>query len=518
MEKNYISLKSNYFQIITLSIISLIVSLSYSYLQYAVDGGLVLSNRINYPDNSSPMLYYFLNSWTSLHQVTQLLTNLNISIELSSQIILFSSTFFFSYGVFLLSNSIVQNVNLALLISLTSIIIGKNFGDTDYPSLIFSEHTYGMMSLAVVTFIFGLLANKNFFMSSFFTVILISIHPLVGTWILSLSIVNFYFSKFKKKQKFNIYTGAIIGLIFIILSFILFDSNIIDKLNYDKSLFSIYLNVWDGHRSVNGEIHYNYLIKTVFLLILSILYINKNKIDSSNFAVALLILSILASTILYLAFKIIPEIFPELIISLMPSRFIMLHTFIGWPLILSFIYYFINKKFFKFNNNISLLFFIFLFLVLVQNFKKINLIKNNVILNIMSPDNSLVLNYLKDLNYNNYILTSSNLAPIIFKKVKKPILLHTESMDFIPYHPYLVNSLFNILVKIYEVDIYSPPQQNNPSLPDFYVKKIFEKKETLNWEKIKKDFKIEYIIVPSDWSLKIKLINKDKRYKLYKIL
>ena len=302
------------------------------------------------------------------------------------------------------------------------------------------------------------------------------------------------------------------------MSFILFDSNIIDKLNYDKSLFSIYLNVWDGHRSVNGEIHYNYLIKTVFLLILSILYINKNKIDSSNFAVALLILSILASTILYLAFKIIPEIFPELIISLMPSRFIMLHTFIGWPLILSFIYYFINKKFFKFNNNISLLFFIFLFLVLVQNFKKINLIKNNVILNIMSPDNSLVLNYLKDLNYNNYILTSSNLAPIIFKKVKKPILLHTESMDFIPYHPYLVNSLFNILVKIYEVDIYSPPQQNNPSLPDFYVKKIFEKKETLNWEKIKKDFKIEYIIVPSDWSLKIKLINKDKKYKLYKIL
>ena len=104
------------------------------------------------------------------------------------------------------------------------------------------------------------------------------------------------------------------------------------------------------------------------------------------------------------------------------------------------------------------------------------------------------------------------------KKVKKPILLHTESMDFIPYHPYLVNSLFNILVKIYEVDIYSPPQQNNPSLPDFYVKKIFEKKETLNWEKIKKDFKIEYIIVPSDWSLKIKLINKDKKYKLYKIL
>ena len=168
MQKNYVSIKNNYPEIVAIIFFSLVISLSYSYLQYAIDGGLVLSKKINYPDSLSPMLYYYLNSWTLLHQITHFFIKLNFTVEFSSQIILFCSTFFFSLGVFLLSNSVTQNRFLALLISFVSIFLGKNFGDTDYPSLIFSAHTYGMMSFALVSLIFGLLANRNFFTSRMF--------------------------------------------------------------------------------------------------------------------------------------------------------------------------------------------------------------------------------------------------------------------------------------------------------------------------------------------------------------
>ena len=62
------------------------------------------------------------------------------------------------------------------------------------------------------------------------------------------------------------------------------------------------------------------------------------------------------------------------------------------------------------------------------------------------------------------------------KKTQKPILLHTESMDFLPYHPYLLDNFFEILEIVYDIESFNPPEKNNPSLPDNYIKKNFEGK------------------------------------------
>ena len=70
------------------------------------------------------------------------------------------------------------------------LIFQKNMGDTDYPSLFFSEHTYGMMSLALVTCIFGLLISGNLFLGGLLSSLLISIHPLVGAWLTGIIIVT----------------------------------------------------------------------------------------------------------------------------------------------------------------------------------------------------------------------------------------------------------------------------------------------------------------------------------------
>ena len=153
------------------------LSFSHSLYQVAINGGLTISEIVKYPEPLSPMKYYYYNSWTLLHQFAQILLTFGFSVDNSSRIILFLSTLCFGISSFLVVNRLTLNKYLALLVSILMLILQKNFGDTDYPSLIFSNQSYGMFSLALSSLIFSLILNENFKYSGFFTLLLISIHP-----------------------------------------------------------------------------------------------------------------------------------------------------------------------------------------------------------------------------------------------------------------------------------------------------------------------------------------------------
>ena len=101
MKKDNINFKNDYFQISILTFFSLLIGLSYPFLQYGIDGGLVLSGIIQYQDLNSPMVYYYFNSWTSIHQFSSLLLLLGLSVEIASKILMVIAVVFFSFGVFL---------------------------------------------------------------------------------------------------------------------------------------------------------------------------------------------------------------------------------------------------------------------------------------------------------------------------------------------------------------------------------------------------------------------------------
>ena len=515
MKKDIINFKQDYFRILILASFAFLIGFSYPYLQYGVDGGLVLSGLIKYPDLNSPMIYYYLNSWTSIHQISSILLQIGLSVEILSKFLMIVVSVFFSFGVFLISFSLTQKRNLSLFIAVTSIILGKNFGDTDYPSLIFSEHTYGMLSLATFTLILGLIANKNVFIASVVTMILISIHPVIGVWTLILIAISFYYSKIYIIYGKDIYRGVLIGFFLIITSFLFYYFNTIEKLAYDNNLFLNYLNNWDGHRIISKTIHYEYLAKTLLLSFFCILGLKKN-FNSSSYSPHLLIilLSSVFSTILYLLYKFYPFIFPEFFKIIMPSRFIMLHTFLGWPVIIC-IVIFLTKNLFR--GKIIILISAILVLILVQNYNRIFLIKDNIKNDLKIKEESNVLNFLKTENIKTNLIVPSSLVSYVFKKTKKPILLHTESLDFIPYHPYLIDKFFRILEIVYDIKDNLPPEKNNPYLNDKYIKGIFEKRSKEEWLLIKKEFNVEFILVPDTWNLKLDKSKEDKNYKLYQL-
>ena len=515
MKKENISFKNDYFQISILTFFSLLIGLSYPFLQYGIDGGLVLSGIIQYQDLKSPMIYYYLNSWTSIHQFSSLLLLLGLSVEIASKILMVIAVVFFSFGVFLFFFSLTKQKNLSLFVAITSIIIGKNFGDTDYPSLIFSEHTYGMLSLATFTFILGLVANRNILISCILTFILISIHPIVGLWTLFVVSFCFYYLNIFNTYKNEIYKGVVIGFFFITASFLFYYFNSIEKIPYDKNLFSEYLDNWDGHRNISNVIHYEYIIKTLLLAFLCVFSL-KQKFKSSSYSPHLLIvlLSSVCSLSLYLTYKLIPNIFPQLLKIIMPSRFIMLHTFLGWPIILG-LTIFLTKNHFK--KKIILFISILLTLILLQNYNRIFLIKDGVIKIVKTKEDSPVINFVKDENIKTNLIVPSGLISYVFKKTETPILLHTESLDFIPYHPYLTNKFFRILEKIYDIKNNSPPEKNNPYLSDDYIKNVFENRPKDEWLLIKKEFNVEFILVPNVWDLKLNIYKEDNKYKLFQL-
>ena len=99
----------------------------------------------------------------------------------------------------------------------------------------------------------------------------------------------------------------------------------------------------------------------------------------------------------------------------------------------------------------------------------------------------------------------------------KPILLDTQSLDFIPYHPYLVDSVFEILKDVYGVDLSNPPIRNNPYIPDNFTKDIFEKREKSKWLSLSKKYNAYHVVVPSRWELKLEKISNNEFFSIFKI-
>ena len=196
---------------------------TYPFGQRAVDAALVLAELVDYPDQISPMSEYFLKSWTSTHQFSKLLLNFHWSFSDVSKFIIFLTAIIYFLGIVLTIKSASRSTTIAILLALTTLIFQKNFGDTDYPAMIFSEHTYGMLSLAIVTFIFGLLFAGSLFFTGFFAAILISIHILVGIWINGIIIICLILNKYFFKYSINyniLIRGFVIGIILTIISFV----------------------------------------------------------------------------------------------------------------------------------------------------------------------------------------------------------------------------------------------------------------------------------------------------------
>ncbi len=539
-DKNYI------YAFLFLLIISFFLTIDNFSLQIATNAGLILGKEVKYPDQFSNIVAAHFNTWTLLNHLSLIFIKMKINIFIISKIFLYTSTIFFSFGIFLITINLTKNLFLSLFL-VCLVLIGKiNFGNVDFPALLYFRGTYGMFALSTFTIFVGLLFNRNFKLAGFFLIFLFSIHLVVGLWVIILFFITISYLKFvsdRKKifnQNFskNISKGIILALIPTLLSFLQFKKNTMEKNNYNQENFNTYLNLWDQHRNIT-EINYTYIFLTITLVIFYFLVFKKDsqKDIYKKFLFLFISFHCIGSLIIYLSFKFFPNYFPEIFIRAMGPRVFLLHTHIGYPLIISFLYILLNYRF-NFIYNIKR-FFVLIFVLIIfsstvliykyenRTYKSNRDLKSKIIYRIdrikknlsnsLNQDEMKFWKSVENLNTSGYFVTTYNSSGPTIKFGRKPYIINANYFDQVAYHPYTVNETKIILEEIYGLDFENPPIKFQPEIRDEWILKIFEKRSSNEWFELSKKYNLSGIIVPSNWTLNIDKKIKSKKYIFYSL-
>ena len=182
---------------------------------------MVISDLVSYNDNISPLKYYFLNSWTIVTQISALFLKIGFSVKITSLILVFVLTFIMMLSSFLILKKFTGDKTLSLITTIFLIFFQKNLGDTDYPSLMFTIHTFGAYAQALTGILIASLLYKNYNLTFFTSILLVSIHPIIGLWLFASLIMSVLFLKetaiIRESTK-----GISIGIIFTLISLMLF--------------------------------------------------------------------------------------------------------------------------------------------------------------------------------------------------------------------------------------------------------------------------------------------------------
>ena len=127
-----------YFYLFLIILTCLFLSVDKYVLQSAVDGGLILSGLVNFPENFSNVTSSYHNAYTVLNYFTLLLLKINFSVDSISIILTFIIISFYTLGIFYLTLGITKSQILALLLSLYTTIHTNHFGYVDYPVLFYA--------------------------------------------------------------------------------------------------------------------------------------------------------------------------------------------------------------------------------------------------------------------------------------------------------------------------------------------------------------------------------------------
>jgi hypothetical protein len=231
-------------------------------------------------------------------------------------------------------------------------------------------------------------------------------------------------------------------------------------------------------------------------------------------------MSIIFSGIIFFAYKIFPQIFPEIVIRTIPQRFFLIHSVVGYPIIISIIYKFLEKFFIykKFNKNFPLqLIAILIILHLIQQNHVIKTRFDNIkIINDNKIKKHLFWKKVKNLELNEYILTSNYLCNETIIYTDFPILFCFFPLDYISLFPELASPTKRMTKKILGISYENLEYKNISGISEIEVRQIYEDKSFTEWNILKKEFNFNTIIVPKEWNLNLNMIIDDK-YKVYKI-
>jgi hypothetical protein len=523
--------KNIFFLILSVLLVTL-VSFSYNIEARALLEATIQSGLINYPKEFNLMQTVSMNSWSLPIQIISFLIKIDLPVLIISRGIIFISTFMFFGGIYLITKSLTGSSLLAFLVSFLVIFLRKNFGLLDYPTIMFSEHTNSLMAQALSTLVFAFLINNNLRLGFFFSAILLSVHLTIGLWVNFIILLTIAF-------KFRLYSNVVLNkknYVFIILGLIItlisFYFSLDQKLPIidinDDGAYKTYMKVWEAHRTGYGLysdlINYSYIFKTLILIFLIFVFLKLNSNNNeTNFGINVLFINCLLALLVYLVYKYFYFLMPDIIVRIMPTRYLLLHSIIGWPIIFSIFYVLIKNIKFNFNFKYIHYFFVtILILNLSQHqskfIKKYQDIKSNFLSTNKSNKENELWDKINIIDLNGYLLTSSEICVKTVAVAKKPVFFCADNLDYIPYFPNAAGYTKKIVEEVFDIPFDNPKVKYTGGISEEELKSSYENKSYDDWVNLKKKFNISGLIVPKKWKIDLEVFYYNKIYNFYIIL
>jgi hypothetical protein len=514
--------------------------------QFGMHGALVLAGIVNYPPQS-PMSAYFLDSWTIIHQFGALLLRAGIHQTYVNKIIFvvpcallvcaYSMIIYGFSGRFLLS---LLGASLCYLAN----PLARLFASPDYRTLglLWSEpsgDTFGLWAQIGAVWVIGCVAAGRNGLAGFSALVLIAVHPVLGTYMAGLAIAVFLGAKYFKVDMRGLAKGMAWGAGLTMVSFVFYlKMRSGFSAVTDHAAFDTYMRVWDFHRNQPMTITRAFRIGVAALLSIALLsafiMFMRPRRNAAVLTSALVVLAVIISTIAYFVMHVMPNLLPEVVVRAMPGRLLNVQAYVSTPLVLAITVcvadnsakYWTATKIPRIAGRLPV---VILLVVIASgacrnalSFGRYSLV--NLVHGLRSErastqdDSDAFWHQVRSAGVSGLVLESPEaLAPTLYHG-HLPVALY-QSFDFIPYLPQTAGAIARVVEEGYGVSFFNPPpnKRYDPWLEPNAVRRYWAQLASDDWCRISRDIGIVAVVAPSGWTIRLPILVPGAELTLYSI-
>jgi hypothetical protein len=519
--------------------------------QRGIDGALVLAGVVNYPPQS-PLVPYFLDSWTSIHQIGALLLRAGIAQDhVNALFILFPCALLVCGYVMLIygvSGRFLISVLAGPLCYLAN-PLAPLFASPDYTTLgllwsQITEGTYGFWAHAGAVWVIGCVAAGRYTLAGFSALVLFCVHPVMGAYMTALLVATHVAGRILFGLHMpGLAKGSAFGACVTLISLAAYlkmrsgFSAPIDQVAYDA-----YLRLWDVHQShvmTPGNAIRVAVAAVLGMTVLSVvLALHVTRRESATLVCVSILLAVTASTIAYYAVHLVPQFLPALALRALPARLLNVQAFVSTPLALSFAICIADRAV-KYRKTgtlvwaarllpiaVALLVIVSATVYALQRRNAISAYAQTVldtrILGKLSPAQQQNETFWRDVRaagVTGLVLTSSRDSAASLYHGHLAIVIYGEAIDFLNYVPQAAGAVAQIAAEGYGFPFSDPPPEvlHAARLPPNAGRLYWAELSGEDWCRISQDLHITALVAPADWPVKLPALVQGPELTLYAV-
>lgn len=530
-----------------------------------LDGSLVLSGQVTYPDRAVMGLYYH-GVWTLLYQLGALVFKAGVSYTAANFIFLLIPPAILTGAFAMFIHGLTGRPLFSLVAAILCFMNGyfvSLFASSDYPLLGMawntpSPHSYGRFGAVLAAFSFAALVGGRGALAAFAAAGLVAIHPVIGVYTVTMLVFGLGVARIVWNRPItrSIIVGFASGACVTLASlavFLLIRQSMpdVDEVT-NRTYIEIYSSFWDYHRNLpatRGDF-YRVVILCVVLAapLLMLLVLRRGRRGSADAGAVVVLGAIAASTVLYMIQHWDKALLPDIALRAIPGRLINMQASFAMALVIGMTVFVSDEVarwvhyqqepnaldstvrpppastlIFRYPNATAAAIAVilavrilpgFLYLVADSRHDPDVIAARHALTEIGSPFWSKV----RDLRIKGLVLVPAELSLKALRYGRLPIALES-AIDFIPYLPRTATALGTIIERGYGVSFFRPPaaMKFGGVLPPTTGRAYWDCLSPTQWQEVAQEFGIVALLVPSDWNVRLPILLSDTEYALYLI-